>query len=349
MTDQQPTGAQPAQPRRSKLLWQLPLLALLAAGTVIIITQNRDRPYRTASGEIFGTTYTATYQADSDMAHTIRQALEEVDRSLSTFNPSSTIAAINRGGDPQVDPLFKAVFTLALKVSGDTGGAFDITVAPLVNLWGFGFKSGQQPTDRAVDSLRSIVGYQRVSLTPDGRVSKADPRIELDCAAIAKGFGADRAALALKRGGAGNYMVEVGGEIVARGENAEGKPWRIGVAKPDDDPSQAQGTLQAVITIGDRAVATSGNYRNFYYRDGRKYAHTIDPKTGRPVQHSLLSATVTAPDCATADAYATAFMVMGEEKARQTLARHKELKALLITALPDGTLSTWASPGLDVE
>lgn len=338
-----------ANRRRTKLLWQLPLLALLAAGTVIIITQNRNRPYRTARGEIFGTTYTATYQADSDMAYTIRQALEEVDRSLSPFNPNSSIAAVNRGDDPRVDPLFKTVFTLAMKVSDDTGGAFDITVAPLVNLWGFGFKSGQQPTDSAVDSLLQIVGYQRVSLAPDGRVSKADPRMELDCSAIAKGFGADRAALALKRGGAQNYMVEVGGEIAASGRNAEGDPWRIGVAKPEDDPAQTGSELQAVITLTDRAVATSGNYRNFYYRDGRKYAHTIDPKTGRPVQHSLLSATVTAPDCATADAYATAFMVMGEEKARQTLARHKELKALLITARPDGTLATWASPGLEVK
>lgn len=329
---------------RIKLLF----LVFLVAGTAIIVSQHRNRPYRTAQGTAFGTTYTATYQADSDMAYTIRQALAEVDRSLSAFNPQSTIAAVNRGDDIKVDPLFAAVFNLAQKVSDDTGGAFDITVAPLVNLWGFGFKSGQQPTDGAVDSLLQTVGYRKVRLNAAGRIVKADPRTMLDCAAIAKGFGTDRVALALSRGGATNYMVEVGGEIVAKGVNAKREPWRIGVTKPRDDSTATNGELQAVVSVGDRAVATSGNYRNFYYRGGRKYAHTIDPKTGRPVQHSLLSATVVAPDCATADAYATAFMVMGAEKARALLARHGDLDAYLIIARPDGSLETWATEKLSV-
>ena len=231
-------------------------------------------------------------------------------------------------------------------MSNETHGAFDITVAPLVNEWGFGFKKGVEPTRQVIDSLKYIVGYQKVKLTPKNYVQKQDPRIMLDCSAIAKGYGCDVVARLLRKNGINDYMIEIGGEIVTRGFNQKQEPWRIGVNKPTDDSLNTSQELQTVLNVTDIAMATSGNYRNFYYKNGKKYAHTIDPKTGYPVQHTLLSATVLAKDCATADAYATSFMVLGLEGAQKILQQHPELMAYLIYADKDGKNQTWYSPSL---
>ena len=168
----------------------------------------------------------------------------------------------------------------------------------------------------------------------------------LDCSAIAKGYGVDAVARLLKSKGIDNYMVEIGGEIVASGESPKGAPWRIGVSKPDDDSVSVSNEIQGIINISNRAMATSGNYRNFYYKGGKKYAHTIDPKTGCPVQHSILSATVVSDECAKADAYATAFMVMGLDKAKAVLARHKDMMAYFIYSDDKGNNKVWYSPSL---
>jgi thiamine biosynthesis lipoprotein len=219
-------------------------------------------------------------------------------------------------------------------------------VAPLVNAWGFGFKNGINPEKAQVDSLLQIVGYKKVELKGD-RVVKQDPRIMLDCSAIAKGFGVDVIANYLSNLGVKNFMIEIGGEIVTSGINEQRLPWKIGVTKPTDDPlGDAGGELMTVMNVTDKAMATSGNYRNFYYKGGKKYAHTIDPKTGYPVQHSLLSATVIARDCATADAYATSFMVMGLEKAKKFLEQHTELMAYFIYSDEKGKNAVWFSPSL---
>ncbi len=168
----------------------------------------------------------------------------------------------------------------------------------------------------------------------------------LDCSAIAKGYGCDIVARLLERKGVRNYMVEIGGEVVAHGISEKRVPWKIGVTKPTDDSLNVEKELQTVLNVKNMAMATSGNYRNFYYRGGRKYAHTIDPHTGYPVQHSLLSATVLAKTCAEADAYATSFMVMGMEKAKALLERHSELMAYLIYIDAKGMLQVWFSPTL---
>lgn len=328
------------------------LLALVVA-TILIIRQRQDPPYRHNTGTVFGTIYNITYQWDDDLQRDIVDELERVDRSLSPFNESSVISHVNRNEPAALDDYFTTVVTLALAISADTEGAFDITVAPLVNAWGFGFDgkaAARADTARAarLDSLKAIVGYDKIALVTDGsghpRLTKSDPRVMLDCSAIAKGFGCDCVARLLRSRGVTNFMIEIGGEVVTAGVNAQGKQWRIGVAKPVDDSLAVNGDVQAVINISGRALATSGNYRNFYYdKDSIKYAHTIDPATGMPVQHSLLSATVIAADCATADAYATAFMVMGQDKARALLARRPDLKAYLITAAVDGTYDVWSS------
>ena len=328
-----------------RLLWQLPFLAFLIVGTVVIVSRQRSTPYQHDKGMVFGTVYHITYQSSRNLQKDIEAELAKVDASLSTFNKRSIITAVNQNHDTVVNKMFADVFTLAMKISDVTDGAFDITVAPLVNAWGFGFKGGTMPTRHQVDSLKSLVGYRKVSLA-NGRVSKTDPRIMLDCSSIAKGYGCDVVAKYLSARGIDNYMVEIGGEIVTHGISEKRLPWKIGVTKPVDDSLSVNQELQTVINVTDKAMATSGNYRNFYYKNVRKYAHTIDPATGYPVQHTILSSTVIADDCATADAYATAFMVMGLDKAKAVLSRHPELMAYFILAGADGANDVWFSPNM---
>ena len=324
--------------------WQLPFLVLLIVGTVLIIRQQQSMPYQKCSGLIFGTTYHMTYQYDDDLHAEVVAKLKEVDAALSMFNEQSTISKINNNEAVKPDKMFLDVFQLAQQISQDTQGAFDITVAPLVNIWGFGFKHGQEPTTHAIDSLRQFVGYQKVS--HNGKtIQKQDPRIMLDCSAIAKGYGTDVVARLLDEKGITNYLVEIGGEVVTRGISEKRVPWKIGVTKPTDDTLHVGNDLQTVLNVTDKAMATSGNYRNFYYKGGRKYAHTIDPKTGRPVQHNILSATVLCNQCAKADAYATAFMVMGLDKAREVLERNPDLMVYFIYD-DKGENKVWYSPSL---
>ena len=301
--------------------------------------------YQHDTGFIFGTVYHVTYQYNRDLKDEIEAELNKVDNSLSPFNNQSVITAVNQNKNPEVNEMFSDVFNLAEQVSQETDGAFDITVAPMVNLWGFGFKKGISPSKHKRDSLRQIVGYKKVSLR-DGHVIKADKRIMLDCSAIAKGYGSDVVARYLRSKGITNFMIEIGGEIVTSGKSEKRLPWKIGVTKPSDDSLNTNQELETVLNVTDKAMATSGNYRNFYYKGGKKYAHTIDPKTGYPVQHSLLSSTVLASNCATADAYATAFMVLGIDKAKVVLQKHPELMAYFIYAGPDGKMKVWFSPSL---
>lgn len=331
--------------KRIRLFIQLPFLCLLIIGTVIIINQQRSIPYQHNTGVVFGTVYNVTYQYKKDLNPEILAELAKVDSSLSMFNKQSIISKVNRNEDVEVNDMFEHVFTLAEKISQQTDGAFDITVAPLVNLWGFGFKNNTPPSQHAVDSIRSFVGYKTVALKGK-HVVKRDPRTMLDCSAIAKGYGSDVVARFFESKGIDNYMIEIGGEIVTHGLSDKRLPWKIGVTKPTDDSLNTNKELQTVLNVTDMAMATSGNYRNFYYKGGKKYAHTIDPSSGKPVQHSLLSATVLAKDCATADGYATAFMSMGMEKAKKVLERHPELMAYFIYTNDGGAFKVWFSPSM---
>ena len=324
--------------------WHYPFLAFLIIGTILILTHSRSEAgpeYRTAQGLVFGTSYHITYLYNADLQEDIEQTLTLVDNALSMFNPESTISAVNGSSESILvdDTLFLKVFRRAMEISDLTGGAFDISVAPAVNAWGFGFKHAGNIRQATIDSLLEITGYRKIHET-DGLIVKDDPRIMLDCSAIAKGFGSDMVASMLRAKGISDFMVEIGGEIVLSGRNPKGKLWHIGISKPVDDSLSVSSELQTVIPITDIAMATSGNYRNFYVRDGRKYAHTIDPHTCQPVSHSLLSATVFAPDCATADALATSMMVMGLDSAQALISRHPEFQAYLIYQTPDGTLAT---------
>lgn len=326
-------------------IFRILFLLFLIVGSIYIIRQQNTMPYQHNTGQIFGTTYHITYQSDKDLHREILQRLQLVDQTFSTFNDESIISKINRNEPVKLNQMFIEVFDLAKTVSKDTHGAFDITVAPLVNVWGFGFKSGTPPTKAVIDSLRHLTGYEKVKLI-GSKVRKQDPRIMLDCSAIAKGYGSDVVAQYLRSRDVENFMIEIGGEIVVQGNSDKRLPWKIGVTKPTDDSTQTNNELQTVLNVSNTAMATSGNYRRFYYKNGKKYAHTIDPKTGYPVQHNILSATVLANTCAKADAYATSFMVLGLEKTQQVLQHHPDLMVYLIYADGQGKNKVWYSPSL---
>lgn len=328
---------------KKKLAWQLPFLIILIIGTIVIL--KKQPPFRTDEGFVFGTVYKITYQSDDNLKKEIEAELKKVDNSLSPYNPNSVITHVNHNEKVEPDSFFVHVFRLARKVSEETNGAFDITIAPLVNAWGFGFKQSTGVDSLTVDSLRQIIGYQHIALK-DNQVIKEDPRIMLDCSAIAKGFGVDAVARLLESKGIRNYMVDIGGEVVVRGKNPRMNAWQIGINKPIDDSLSINQELQTILAISDVGMATSGNYRNFYYKGGKKYAHTIDPRTGYPVQHSILSSTVIAKDCASADAYATAFMVMGLDSAKAFCEAHPELDAYFICAGEGDNYETHFTEGM---
>ena len=332
--------------------WGWPLLLLLILGTIYIYRTSHatspSTPGKTwaeadlqrAEGNTFGTIYHITYQSSTNLQAGIDSTLKSVDQSLSPFNPQSVITAINTGTSIQADSMLTSVFRLAQQVSANTDGAFDITVAPLVNLWGFGFKNSDTVTPAMIDSVKPFVGMDKVRMSGT-TIIKDNPHTMLDCSAIAKGYGVDAVGLILESKGSTNYMVEIGREIRLRGTNPKGQLWRIGINTPTDDPTCTNNDIKQVLAVTQLSMATSGNYRNFYEKDGKKYAHTIDPRTGYPVQHNILSSTVLTQDCATADAYATAFMVLGLEKAQEVLSKRHELMAYFIYSDKDGNMSVW--------
>lgn len=326
-----------------QLRWQLPFLVVLIAGTVLIL--RKQAPYQTDQGFVFGTIYKITYQSKENLKNDIEAELKKVDNSLSPFNKASVITRINENTDLTADSLFTEVFLLAKQISQETHGAFDITVAPLVNAWGFGFKNAAQVDSALIDSLTQFVGIDKVNLV-NGKIVKKDPRLMLDCSAIAKGYGVDRVARLLDSKGVRNYMIDIGGELVMKGENPKMETWSIGVNKPIDDSLSVNQEIQTVLKLTNVGLATSGNYRNFYYKGGKKYAHTIDPRTGYPIQHNILSATVVAPNCATADAYATSFMVLGLDSAKQICNAHPELDAYFIYTTDKGNTEIYYTTGM---
>ncbi|NDP21595.1 MAG: FAD:protein FMN transferase [Paludibacter sp.] len=289
-------------------------------------------------GKTQGTFYSATYlQPDGiDLQPKIEERLHEFDLSLSTYNPKSIISQINQNVDSvRTDAFFDEMYKMARSVSEKTNGAFDITVAPLVNAWGFG--SGDQKRDKDPDlaKILPIIGYQKIKLE-NNKIIKQNPEIKLDASALAQGLSTDVIARLLEENGCTQYMVEIGGEVMCKGLNPKGEKWKIGIDKPIDDPSNGSQEFQTIVSITNVAINTSGNYRQFYYRDGKKYAHEIDPRSGYPVVHNLLSATVTAPNCMQADAYATAFMILGVDSALQICKSIPDMDCYLIYVDKDG-------------
>ena len=289
------------------------IIALLILMTVMGC--GRGKFYFEEQGSVFHTVYSIKYEATESLSEKIDAEFAAFNLSLNPFNPNSVISKVNRNEPVEVDEWFIEVFNKSQEVSALSNGAFDATVAPFVNLWGFGFSKSDSVSQAMVDSIRNFVGYEKIRLE-GRRIVKDDPRVMLNFSAIAKGYASDIIAHLLERNGVVNYMVEIGGEVTMKGVNRLGACWRIGIQKPSDDPNginrELEDTVQPCRPCG---FATSGDYRNFYEKDGKRYAHTINPATGYPAAQNLLSATVLADDCMTADVWATAFMVLGSEKA----------------------------------
>ena len=299
-------------------------------------------------GEAQGTTYNITYSAPekTNYKNEIDSLFKAVDQSLSTYVPGSIISRINRNDTGVVaDKYFIDVFRKAQEISQQTNGAFDVTVAPIVNAWGFGFTKRARIDSATIDSLLRFVGYQKIKLE-GGAIVKTNPGMMLDFNAIAQGYTVDLLSSFLESIGINNYLVELGGEVRTKGKKNNGEDWKIGIDQPNETYTEGR-PLKAIVSLKNKALATSGNYRKFYVENGRKYAHIIDPHTGYPAKHNLLSATVIANDCMTADAFATAFMVMGLEKAKQFLSKDKQLGLEVFFIYDEqGTWKTYTSETL---
>lgn len=323
--------------------------ALLGVGLAALLIwgfkddEQPKKQYFHNEGKVFGTYYNIRYEATEDLQDSINAALQAFDNSLSLFNPHSTLSAINDNRDMATDTFFEAMWREAEEVYTLSGGAFDITVAPLVNYWGFGNKGERlMANGERIDSLREFVGFEKVRLV-DHTVIKADPRVQIDGGAVAKGQACDMIAGVLRDNDCENYLVDIGGEVVVHGVNDKGEPWHIGITKPNLNNEGAQEDLQDILAVTDICMATSGNYRNYYYDGDVRRSHTIDPRTGYPVQHSLLSATVVSSTCMRADALATACMVLGAEEALEMISRAQDAACYLLVAQND-SLTVVSSP-----
>ena len=303
-------------------------------------------------GNALGTTYAVTYldTAEQDFQKEIDSVFAVFNQSLSTYIPDSDISRINNGDTTiVVDQMFRDVFFQSQVINDDTNGYFDPTVGVLVEAWGFGAgKPLEELTPAKVDSLMQYVGWIKIGLTQDYRIEKAHPNVRFDFNAIAKGYAIDRIARMLDAKGIENYLVEVGGEIVAKGSNTiSKKPWTVGI---DDPLNPADRGSAAVIQLKDKALASSGNYRKFRIdpKTGEKYVHTINPKTGYTKNSKVLAATVIADYCIKADGYATAFMAMDLEDTKKLLqSKEKELDAFIIYVDEDGNTKNYSTSGFD--
>ena len=326
-----------------KTYWALFVSALFC------ISCTTPKVYHEHKGLIFNTNYFIKYSSPESLTEKISAEFQQFNLSLNPFNQNSIISKVNRNEEVELDDWFITVFNKAMEVSEKSDGAFDVTVAPLINLWGFGFEKTDNVSQHAIDSIKTFVGYRKIRIE-NRRIIKDDPRVSLNLSAIAKGYACDVIATLLEREGVENYMVDIGGEVVAKGINAKDQCWRIGINKPEDIYSGVKNEVEDIVLLcSKKGLATSGNYRNFYLKDGKKYSHTIDPLTGYPSEQEqdILSATIVAPDCMTADAYATAFMAMGVEAACRMAESIPEIEYYII--YPSKTANTFQkkiTPGM---
>lgn len=333
---------------KKRTLKILPWPFLISIIFYLSCSPRKDLKMYKMTGAAQGTYYAITYYSDSNenLQPEIDSLFKEVDRSVSSYLSTSLISRINNNDSTaNADNIYSTVFKKSMEVSANTAGAFDITVGPLVNAWGFGFSKKAQVDQAMVDSLLPLVGYSKVTLK-NGKLIKADPRIKIDFDAIAQGYTSDLIGQYLGKKGIKNYLIDVGGEVLGRGMKTDGKMWSVAIEMPAKN-SLDKRKIQAIMMLHDKAISTSGSYRKYYEENGTRYSHTIDPSNGYPVKHNLLSVSVLADDCITADAYATAFMVMGLEKSKAFLARHPELEGYFISDDAKGGFEVFYTPGFD--
>jgi FAD:protein FMN transferase len=327
---------------------------LLATGLTLTLACTDLRKDLHVSGKTMGTTYHITLVAgyfynEKPLLKKIEDRLGEINRSMSTYLPDSEISRFNalqqtdRAFCPSRD--FVSVMTRAEELFRLTAGAWDGTVNPLVRLWGFGNvqKEPAVPPDELIERMRPLVGFDKIQLTREGCLVKRHPEITVDLASIAKGYGVDALARLILDSGFENFLVEIGGEVYTLGERKDGKPWQVGINTPAKDASF--NSIYTVVPLKDRALATSGNYRNFFEVDGKMYSHLLDPRTGRPVRNDVASASVMAGNCTFADGLATALVVLGRERGLDLVNRIEGVECLIIVREEDGSLTDHASVG----
>ena len=328
------------------------ILFVILAGTFLNLStcENEDAEFMNLRGSIFGSTYNIIYEnskkiAPDDLKKDVEKILHDFEKSLSSYDSSSLLNRINRNEDVKVDAYIEEIYKNSVMISEMSGGAFDITVGPLIRAWGFDADRQKSFDEQKLDSLLNFIGMDKVKLT-NGKIIKSNPNIILDFNAIAKGFSVDVVARYFNKLGIKNYLVEIGGELRTRGTK-NGNLWRIGIDKPEDNNfMQGQLPLQAIMSITNKSMATSGNYRRFYIEDGVKYSHTIDPKTGYPIKNRMLSVTALADECGIADGIATVCMVLGPEKAKEFINSHPQFSAFMIYSGDNGEFVTWMSESL---
>lgn len=318
------------------------LLVLLVLLIVLPFVRNRKK-FFTSTGVVWTTEYHITYEAQRNMNDSIQLLLNMIDMSVSPFNKQSLITAINDNKSNQIDDFFIKLYNKAMEVNRGSKGLYDPTVMPLVNAWGFGYKNGSLPTQAQLDSIVAFVGIEKTSLVGNS-IKKNDSRTQFDFSSIAKGMACDEIAQMLARNGAINYMVEIGGEVVAHGVNERGAQWHVSIDMPVADSSDGPVHSNAMIlTLNNLAVATSGSYRKFKEVDGKKVSHIVNPKTGSSETSSLLSVSIVAPDCMTADAWATACMAMGVDAAKVKFENDNTLGVMTISTDEDGNFIIWSN------
>nr|WP_321486620.1 FAD:protein FMN transferase [uncultured Draconibacterium sp.] len=319
---------------------------LLLIGLILIFQacNTGTSKYIANNGTIYGTYYNIKYESPNgeNLQTEIDEELQRLSRIFSHYDKEATITKVNNNKPVDLEPEFVTCFVRAEEIAKITNGAFDITAGPLINAWGFGPEDRQKMTDEKVDSLKQICGYEKIRLE-NGKIIKENSHMTINMSAIAKGYTCDLIGKFLQKKGCLNYMVDIGGEVVAKGLNDKSKVWTIGIREPIENPFENE--LSAALMLENRAMATSGNYLNFYEEDGKKYAHTIDPISGYPVQHSLLSASVVANDCMTADAFATAFMVMGKNAGIEIARQVPGMEIYFIYADENGENQVYMSEG----
>jgi FAD:protein FMN transferase len=323
-------------------------LSLIIGLTVCVAChQTEKQQFVKFMGEAQGTYYMVSYydSLGRNFEDEVATILEDFDMSVSLWETNSNLSKINRNEEGVIpDKVFLTLFDMSKIVYEKSHGAFDPTVGQLVNAWGFGFKTGI-PVDKTVaDSLLEFTGFDKVN-RENGVIHKKDPGIQFDFNAIAQGFSVDLIGEFLSSEGITSFLVDVGGEVLGKGIKPDGGNWTVGIEKPSDNSTYGA-DFKAIVSLENKAIATSGNYRKFYEKEGVKYSHTIDPSTGFPVQHTLLSVSVLADNCAMADAWATAFMVMGIEKAIDIMEKETDLEAYFIYSEPGSdVLKTFATNG----
>ena len=319
------------------------IVVAAAAAVAVMLFYPRSKAgsetYRQLAGEVWTTEYHITYRGNADLQAQVDSVLRAVDASASVYNERSLVRRLNEGEDVALDSTLLRLLALSRTVHKVSGGAFDPTVMPLVNAWGFGYKHGTLPTQAAIDSILRHVGLDKVTVQGN-RLVKSDPQVQLDFSSIAKGLAVDEVARMLERHGVSDYVVEIGGEVRSHGVNAQGQAWHVSVDMPSDDDSH---TSALVLAVAGQSVATSGDYRRYRDDGSERVSHIIDPLTGQARESNLKSVTIVAADCMTADAWATACMAMGERRTQAMMEPRGDLGVMTIAIDSLGRYVIWSN------